>query len=108
MNKKNRKGNEKMNEPIIIGGCGSSGTTLIRKMLNAHRNIACGPEMSIFDRPKIYQIPLTYLYTMFRSLDFDKLDDEMIFPLRMQPMNTTYCGLHVDAHGKYYHPPEEI
>ena len=96
------------NEPIIIGGCGSSGTTLLRKMLNAHPNIACGPEMSVFDRPKIFDLDLSYLYTMFRSLDFDALDEGMIFPLRMQPLNSTYCGLHPDAHSKYYHKPEEV
>jgi hypothetical protein len=97
-----------MSEPIIIGGCGSSGTTLIRKMLNAHPNIACGPEMSVFDRPKMYKVNLTWLYTMYRNLDFDSLDEEMLFALRMQPTNFTYCGLHPDNHSKYYHEPEEI
>jgi hypothetical protein len=97
-----------MNEPIIIGGCGSSGTTLLRKMLNAHPNIACGPEMSVFDRPKMFEIDLSYLYTMYRNLDFDALDDGMVFPLRMQPMNSSYCGLNLDGHGQYYHGPEVI
>ena len=34
--------------PIVIGGCGSSGTTLLRRMLNRHPAIACGPESTIF------------------------------------------------------------
>ena len=34
--------------PIIIGGCGRSGTTLLRAMLDSHRNIACGPETELF------------------------------------------------------------
>ena len=97
-----------MNEPIFLGGCGSSGTTLLRKMLNAHPNIACGPEMSIFDRPKIYEVNLNWLYTMYRSLDFDSLDENMMFPLRMQPTNFTYCGLHPDNHGRFYHEPDEV
>lgn len=97
-----------MSEPIILGGCGSSGTTLLRKMLNAHPNIACGPEMSIFDRPKIYEVNLSWLYTMYRSLDFDALDENMMFPLRLQPTNFTYCGLHPDNHGRFYHEPDQV
>ena len=34
--------------PIIIGGCPRSGTTLTRVILDAHPNIACGPESSLF------------------------------------------------------------
>lgn len=34
-------------EPIIIGGCGRSGTTLLRVMLDSHSNIACGPESEL-------------------------------------------------------------
>ena len=36
---------------IFIGGCGRSGTTLFREMLNRHPRIACGPETSIFGLP---------------------------------------------------------
>jgi len=32
---------------IIIGGCGRSGTTLVRVILDSHRNICCGPESEI-------------------------------------------------------------
>ena len=34
--------------PIVIGGCGSSGTTLLRRMLNRHPAISCGPESTVF------------------------------------------------------------
>lgn len=34
--------------PIVIGGCGSSGTTLLRRMLNRHPAIYCGPESTVF------------------------------------------------------------
>ena len=34
--------------PIIIGGCARSGTTLMRVMLDSHPNIYCGPESLLF------------------------------------------------------------
>jgi len=34
-------------EPIIIGGCPRSGTTLLRVLLDSHPNIACGPEFKV-------------------------------------------------------------
>ena len=33
--------------PVIVGGCGRSGTTLMRTILDTHTNICCGPESSI-------------------------------------------------------------
>lgn len=91
-----------MKGPIFIGGCGSSGTTLLRKMINAHPNIGCGPEMSVFDRPKIYRLSLSHLYTLFRSDDFDELDDECVYPVRFQPMDKSYCGLSEAGHRRFY------
>jgi Sulfotransferase family len=34
--------------PIIIGGCHRSGTSLVRRILNAHSHIYCGPEAKFF------------------------------------------------------------
>lgn len=34
--------------PVVIGGCGSSGTTLLRRMLDRHPAISCGPESTVF------------------------------------------------------------
>jgi uncharacterized membrane protein YkvA (DUF1232 family) len=34
--------------PIVIGGCGSSGTTLVRRILDRHPAIFCGPESTLF------------------------------------------------------------
>lgn len=42
-------------EPIIIGGCGRSGTTLMRVMLDSHPDVCCGPESDLFD-PKFRQL----------------------------------------------------
>ncbi len=33
--------------PVIIGGCARSGTTLIRVMIDSHKNIYCGPETGL-------------------------------------------------------------
>ena len=101
-----------MKNPILIGGCGSSGTTLLRKMLNGHRNIACGAEMSVFDRPLIYSESIDYLYTLWRAQDFDPLDKGCIFPLRITNKYTadlSYCGLVHENHMKfYYDEPDKV
>lgn len=34
--------------PIIVGGCFRSGTSLVRRLLNAHSRIHCGPEVKFF------------------------------------------------------------
>jgi hypothetical protein len=34
--------------PIIVGGCHRSGTSLLRRILNAHSRIYCGPEVKFF------------------------------------------------------------
>lgn len=34
--------------PIIIGGCHRSGTSLLRRILNSHSRIYCGPEVKFF------------------------------------------------------------
>lgn len=91
--------------PIIVGGCGSSGTTLFRKILNAHPNIAIGPEMSVFDRPKLYSMAYyEFLTDLILEGDFDSLDDECLIPLRING-EKTYCGLAPGNHGpRFYHP----
>ena len=33
---------------IVIGGCGRSGTTLVRLIVDSHPRICCGPETSVF------------------------------------------------------------
>lgn len=35
-------------KPIVIGGCGRSGTTLMRSILNRHPRIACSQESGVF------------------------------------------------------------
>ncbi|ACR14442.1 sulfotransferase [Teredinibacter turnerae T7901] len=37
--------------PVFIGGCGRSGTTLFKELLNRHSLCACGPETSLYGLP---------------------------------------------------------
>jgi Sulfotransferase family len=36
------------NWPIIVGGCPRSGTSVLRRVLNSHSRIHCGPEVKFF------------------------------------------------------------
>lgn len=36
------------NRPIVVGGCYRSGTSLVRRILDAHPRIHCGPEVKFF------------------------------------------------------------
>lgn len=36
--------------PIVLGGCGRSGTTVLRMILDSHPAICCGPESNVFRR----------------------------------------------------------
>lgn len=44
-----------MARAVIVGGCGRSGTTLMRVILDTHPNICCGPESQLFlpQRPSV-------------------------------------------------------
>jgi len=39
---------ERREWPIVVGGCHRSGTSLVRRILDAHRRIHCGPELTFF------------------------------------------------------------
>jgi hypothetical protein len=38
----------KDNRPIVVGGCYRSGTSLVRRLLDSHSRIHCGPEVKFF------------------------------------------------------------
>jgi hypothetical protein len=39
---------ERSNLPIVVGGCHRTGTSLVRRILDAHPRIHCGPEVLFF------------------------------------------------------------
>jgi hypothetical protein len=56
-------GEYKCNQPaIIIGGCGRSGTTLLRVILDSHFNLACGPESGLFTPTPIDIAEISYRF----------------------------------------------
>ena len=54
---------EYRNLPIIVGGCHRSGTSLVRRLLNSHSRINCGPEVKFFRDfyGDYFQDPLSHL-----------------------------------------------
>ncbi len=55
-------------QPILIGGCGSSGTSLLAHLLNATNSIFCGPELDCFNKLELYTQPFQYTSEEFRVL----------------------------------------
>jgi len=46
-----------LDRPILIGCAPSSGSTLLRSLLNAHPELASGPELSLLGHPGLYAQP---------------------------------------------------
>ncbi|MCS4086130.1 hypothetical protein GGQ10_000929 [Salinibacter ruber] len=44
-----------LDTPFLIIGAGSSGTTLLSTILDSHPRLACGPELSLFNKRDIYR-----------------------------------------------------
>lgn len=94
--------------PIFIGGCGSSGTTLLRKILNAHPNIAIGPEMSVFDRSALYEKPFSYLQTAVLTDNYSLFETGQWYVPVFNANGSTYFGLAPGNHGPKYYNKYEI
>lgn len=60
--------------PVIVGGCGRSGTTLMRAILDTHSHIACGPETGFFFRRAMPHRNRPILEKTARKFDFS-VDD---------------------------------
>jgi len=52
---------------ILIGGSPSTGSSLLRRMLNRHSEIFCGPETSIFAKQELYTDWKTQKSKLFRK-----------------------------------------
>jgi hypothetical protein len=92
--------------PIAVGGCGSSGTSLLRRIMDAHSEIACGKEMSVFDRPRMYEISLDELYRMYRTQNFTRLEENIPFPIVLED-KSSYFGLRRGNNGDTFHSVSE-
>jgi hypothetical protein len=68
---------------IFIGGCGSSGTTLMAQILNSHPEIYCGPEASIFDRDIELTGPAQPIIDHMKLDNYRKFDQRMPFPIML-------------------------
>jgi hypothetical protein len=55
--------------PIVIGGCGRSGTTILRVILDTHSQIACGPESNLFTRVSLPHSDIAYLDRLAERFD---------------------------------------
>jgi hypothetical protein len=44
-----------LERPVLIGSCGSSGSTLLSIMLHAHPDLLCGPELALFGHPFVWR-----------------------------------------------------
>jgi hypothetical protein len=79
-----------MKKPIFIGGCSSSGTTLLRRILGSHSNIAAGVELSIFDRPGFYDLDMRDFRKALKLNNFSALDGNgHVFPVTTP--SGSYC-----------------
>lgn len=87
--------------PIIIGGCGSSGTTLLKTMFDSHQHVACGQEVSFFDHPRLFQTSLADLHRLFLEQDFTPLEDGLVIPIKTSFGDT--FGLFAPNSGRLYH-----
>jgi len=90
------------NGHICIGGCGSSGTSLLRRLLDLHSQIACGKELSVFGRPRLYDMSIQELRASYAAGEFKTLDEELPFEVRLDD-GSSYVGLRPGNHGDYYH-----
>lgn len=60
--------NPALDHPIMIGGCGSSGTTLLAHCLDSHPELYCGPELYLLNKRQLYSRSFNYTTEEFRNL----------------------------------------
>jgi hypothetical protein len=73
--------------PIIIGGCGRSGTTLLLSILGAHPNILAIPEETKAFCPTAYN----RVKNPLAEFDIDKFVGQYISQLQLHPTHNRWC-----------------
>ena len=81
--------------PIFVGGCGRSGTTLFREILNRHPRIFCGPETSMFGLPFLPSNIAPYW-----GLDKKELQKDVINHKNLVSFAEAFFQKHAKAAGK--------
>jgi len=82
-----------MEKPVFIGGAGSSGSTLLSVLLNRHPEIACGPEMSFFNKSRIYDVSFDVFRAKFNSWSKKGLNTDGYWLYPGFLLNREYYGL---------------
>ena len=82
-------------KPILIGGCGRSGTTLMRVMLDSHPDICCGPESDLFNGELLDLSKVTTDYWGKLAWKFD-FDTDSILKL------ASACGSHAEFVDRFF------
>jgi len=83
---------EDCERPILIGGCGSSGTTLLQSLLTSHSKVAGGPEMSVFDRPRVYDMGISDFYNRWESEALSVFDEGCLYPISFDGGGSTFAA----------------
>jgi hypothetical protein len=80
--------------PIVVGGCHRSGTSLVRRLLDSHSRIHCGPELKFmleFHRGYAERDPFAHL--RFAESARSVLPEEELFEL----LGAAFLGVHERA-----------
>jgi hypothetical protein len=79
---------------IFVGGSGSSGTTLVKEILNSHSLVYCGEEISLLDRNIALDDPAQDLVNLMKLDQYRKLDQQMPYPIMVTGGNSkSYTGI---------------
>ena len=83
-------------DPVFIGGCGRSGTTLLLSVLSAHRYLFCHPkELGIFNGsqdPESTKLKLKNLHRLYQSFVLNKVPEGATRWCEKSPNNILHLG----------------
>lgn len=73
----------------MLGGCGSSGTTLLRTLLDRHPDLACGEELSVLNKRSLYGLSGELLATAVSRGIAEGLPTQGALPWDYLPWSTS-------------------